>query len=251
MDVIYIDPPYNTGNEGWAYNDNVNSPLMKEWLGKIVDRDDLERHDKWLCMMWPRLQLLWELLKSSGSIWISCDDNEQHRLRAICDEIFGEDTFVDTVIWQKNYSPKPTVQQFSSDHDYIVVYAKGGEDWKPGLLPRTEQQNAAYKNPDNDKRGPWKAGDLSLRNYYSKGVYQIKTPGGRIIKGPPSGRYWAISEESLWEMDRDNRIWWGEEGNNVPAIKQFISEVREGRVPQTLWFYQEVGHTQEGEHSTA
>jgi adenine-specific DNA-methyltransferase len=165
---------------------------------------------------------------------MSCDDVEQHHLRAICDEIFGEESFVDTVIWQKNYSPKPTVQQFSSDHDYIVVYAKGGKNWKPGFLPRTKQQDAAYRNPDNDPRGPWKAGDFSLRNYYSRGIYSIKTPGGRLIKGPPAGRYWATSEENLWELDKDHRIWWGEDGNNVPSIKQFLSEVREGRVPQTL-----------------
>jgi adenine-specific DNA-methyltransferase len=137
VDVISIDPPYNTGNERWAYNDNVNSPLMKAWLGKVVDKEDLERHDKWLCMMWPGLQLLWDLLGPKGSIWISCDDAEGSRLKIICDEVFGEASFVDTVIWQKNYSPKPTVQQFSSDHDYVLVYAKGGEQWHPGLLVRT------------------------------------------------------------------------------------------------------------------
>lgn len=245
VDVVYIDPPYNTGNEGWLYNDNVNSPLMKEWLGKEVGTDDLQRHDKWLCMMWPRLQLLWELLKESGSIWISCDDNEGQRLKEICDEIFGNDSFVDTVIWQKNYSPKPTVSQFSSDHDYILVYAKGGKDWTPGLLARTEKQTKAYKNLDQDPRGPWKPGDFSLRNYYSEGQYSITTPGGRFIKGPPAGRYWASSEDSLWELDKDNRIWWGEDKNNIPSVKQFLSEVRDGRVPQTIWFYSDSGHTQE------
>jgi adenine-specific DNA-methyltransferase len=245
VDVIYIDPPYNTGNERWTYNDNVNAPALKEWLGKVVDAEDMERHDKWLAMMWPRLQLLWELLAEAGSIWISCDDNERDNLKSICDESFGAASFVDAVIWQKNYSPKPTVDQFSADHDYILIYAKGGKDWKPGVLPRTEAQDRAYKNPDNDPRGPWKPGDLSLRNYYSKGTYSITTPSGRLIKGPPAGRYWAISEESLKELDGDSRIWWGEKGSNVPSTKQFLSEVRDGRVPQTLWFYGEVGHTQE------
>lgn len=245
VDVIYIDPPYNTGNEGWAYNDNVNSPLMKDWLGKVVDREDLQRHDKWLCMMWPRLQLLWELLSESGSIWISCDDNAANILRSTCDEIFGEKSFVDTVIWQKNYSPKPTANQFSADHDYIYVYAKGGDKWKPGLLKRTEKQLKAYTNIDNDPRGAWKTGDFSLRNYYSEGQYPITTPSGRVIKGPPAGRYWASSESKLKELDADGRIWWGEKGNNLPAVKQFLSEVRDGRVPQTLWFYTDVGHTQE------
>ena len=245
VDVIYIDPPYNTGNEGWAYNDNVNAPALKAWLGKVVDSEDLERHDKWLCMMWPRLQLLKELLRESGSIWISCDDNERDSLKLVCDEVLGRDAFVDAVIWQKNYSPKPTVTQFSADHDYLLIYAKGGADWRPGWLARTAAQDRAYKNPDGDERGPWKAGDFSLRNYYSKGTYSITTPSGRIIKGPPSGRYWASSEDNLQEMIADNRIWWGEDGSNVPSIKQFLSEVRDGRVPQTLWFYQEAGHTQE------
>lgn len=245
VDVIYIDPPYNTGNEGWAYNDNVNAPALKEWLGKTVDAEDMERHDKWLSMMWPRLQLLWELLAEAGSIWISCDDNERDNLKLICDELFGSQSFVDAVIWQKNYAPKPTVDQFSADHDYILVYAKGGKEWKPGVLPRTEAQDRAYKNPDNDARGPWKPGDMSLRNFYSKGNYPVTTPSGRFIKGPPAGRYWAISEESLKLLDADKRIWWGDKGGNVPSIKQFLSEVRNGRVPQTLWFYAEAGHTQE------
>ena len=135
VDLIYIDPPYNTGNEGWAYNDNVNSPLMKEWLGKVVDRDDLERHDTWCCMMWPRLELLWELLKSSGSIWISCDDVKQHHLRAICDEIFGNESFVDTIIWRRIIHQNLL---FSSDHDYIVVYAKGGKDWETRIPSKNQ-----------------------------------------------------------------------------------------------------------------
>ena len=250
VDVIYIDPPYNTGNEGWAYNDNVNSPLMKEWLastlrGQKVDKDDLERHDKWLCMMWPRLQLLFELLSENGSMWISCDDNEVHHLRMIAEEIGGADSFIDAVIWQKNYSPKSTANQFSSDHDYILVFSKADSKWRPGLLPRTAKQDAAYRNPDNDPRGNWKPGDLSARNPYSKGLYPITTPSGRVIPGPPPGNYWRVSEEKLKSMDAEKRIWWGEDGSNIPAIKRFRNKVKPGRVPQTLWLYKDVGHTQE------
>ncbi len=248
VDCIFIDPPYNTGNEGWCYNDNVRSPLMREWLKESanpVDKEDLERHDKWLCMMWPRLQLLRELLSEDGSIWVSIDDNEGQRLKAVMDEIFDENNFVDCVIWQKNYSPKNSAQYFSSDHDYILVYAKNKVAWRPFMLGRTEKQDAAYRNPDNDPRGDWKMSGLDARNPYSAGIYPIKTPAGRIIEGPPGGNYWRVSEAKFWEMDRDNRIWWGKEGNSVPQIKRFHSEVKQGRVPQTLWFHREVGHTDE------
>ncbi len=245
VDVIYIDPPYNTGNEGWAYNDNVNAPQLKVWLGKTVDADDMERHDKWLCMMWPRLQLLRELLSEEGAIWISLDDNEQASFRSICDEIFGEGNFLANVIWHKNYAPKATVQYFSTDHDFVIVYAKNKELWRPNLLARTEGQDKAYKNLDDDPRGSWRPNNLAARNFYSKGTYSIRTPGGRLIEGPPPGSYWRVSQEKLKELDDDNRIWWGADGNNVPAPKIFLSEVRQGRVPQTLWPWSEVGHTQD------
>lgn len=239
---IYIDPPYNTGNENWVYNDNVNSPMHQEWLKKVVDREDLTRHEKWLCMMWPRLVLLRELLAEDGAIFISIDDNEVHHLRAIMDEIFGEENFVATIIWHKMDSPKNTASYFSEDHDYIVVYAKSKENWSPNLLQRTEKMIARYKNPDNDLRGPWLLSDLAARNFYSHGTYSIKTPSGKIIPGPPAGSYWRVSREKFNELDRDNRIWWG--GGNVrPGIKRFLSEVREGIVPQTIWQWQEVGST--------
>ena len=150
---IYIDPPYNTGNEGWAYNDRVNSPMMKDWFGKVVDRDDLTRHDKWCCMMLPRLKLLRELLRDDGAIFVSIDDNEVHRLRSLMDEVFGEENFVATAIWQKVYAPKSSAKHFSDDHDFILVYARDKEVWQPNPLPRTEQQDAVYRNPDNDPRG--------------------------------------------------------------------------------------------------
>ena len=241
---IYIDPPYNTGNEGWAYNDNVNSPMMQDWLGKVVDRDDLTRHDKWCCMMLPRLKLLRELLRDDGAIFVSIDDNEVHHLRALMDEVFGEENFVATVIWEKVYSPKSSAKYLSENHDFVVVYARSKEDFKPGLLPRTEEANARYSNPDNDPRGPWKPGDLSARNPYSKGIYAITCPGGRVIEGPPAGRFWVVSEENFWKLNDDNRIWWGTDQNQVPAIKRFLTEVKQGLVPETIWTYKEVSHTQ-------
>jgi adenine-specific DNA-methyltransferase len=246
---IYIDPPYNTGNEGWVYNDNVNSPMMQDWLGKVVDREDLTRHDKWLCMMMPRLKLMRDFLSDDGVICISIDDNEMHRLRELMDEIFGEENFVATIIWEKVYSPKSSARFFSENHDYIVVYARRKESFDLGLLPRTEEANARYENPDNDKRGPWKPGDLSARNPYSKGIYSIKCPRGRVIKGPPPGNYWRVSEEKLWRLHDDKRIWWGEDKNQVPAIKRFLSEVKQGLVPETIWTYKEVGHTQDAKRS--
>ncbi|MGH6625886.1 MAG: site-specific DNA-methyltransferase [Burkholderiaceae bacterium] len=246
VDLVFIDPPYNTGNEGWCYNDNVNSPIMKEWLStNPVDGEDMLRHDKWLCMMWPRLVLLRELLSEKGSIWITLDDNEVHHARDMLDEIFGAENFVATCIWQKNYSPKNSAQFFSEDHDYVLVVAKDKAQWRPNLLERTEAMEARYSNPDNDSRGPWKPADLSARNYYSEGTYAIDCPGGRSLEGPPTGRYWAISEKKLWELHADKRVWWGEDQNNIPAVKRFLSEVKQGRTPQTLWFYDEVGHTQD------
>ena len=244
---IYIDPPYNTGNEGWVYNDNVNDPKIKKWLGEVVGKEgeDLTRHDKWLCMMYPRLKLLQKLLAKDGAIFISIDDVEFYNLRLICNEVFGEHNFIATIIWRKNYAPKSTAKHFSEDHDYILVFGKNSDNWIPRKMPRTEKQNKAYKNLDNDPRGLWRPNNLAARNYYSKGTYSIKCPGGRIIEGPPSGSYWRVSEEKFRELDRDGRIWWGKDGNNVPAPKIFLSEVSDGIVPQTFWSYEEVGHTQD------
>jgi len=242
---IYIDPPYNTGNEHWVYNDSVSSPMIQEWLGKVVDREDLTRHDKWLCMMMPRLKLLREFMTEDGVIFISIDDNEVHALRCLMDEIFGEENFVATIIWEKVYSPKSTAKFFSENHDYVIAYARRKESFELGLLPRTEEANARYANPDSDKRGRWKPGDLSARNPYGKGIYSIKCPGGRLIKGPPPGNYWRVSEEKLWRLHAEKRIWWGEDGNQVPGIKRFLSEVKQGLVPETIWTYKEVGHTQD------
>jgi adenine-specific DNA-methyltransferase len=245
VDCVYIDPPYNTGNENWIYNDNVNSPMMQEWLGKVVDREDLTRHDKWLCMMMPRLKLIRELMAQAGAIFISIDDNEVPHLRMLMDEVFGEENFIATLIWEKVFSPKSSAKFFSDNHDYVVVYAKRKETFVLGLLPRTAEADARYENPDDDHRGPWTSGDLSARNPYSKGIYSIKCPGGRVLEGPPPGSYWRVSEEKFRRLDADNRIWWGVDKNQVPRFKRFLSDVKRGLVPETIWTYKEVGHTQE------
>lgn len=244
---IYIDPPYNTGNEGWSYNDNVNSPEMREWLGRTVGKEaeDLSRHDKWLCMMYPRLVLLRQLLSEDGSIWVSIDDHEVEHARNIFNEIFGSNNLVATVVWEKAYAPKSSAIHLSDRHEYVLIYANRKSLWKRRLLPRTNQQNQNYRNIDNDPRGPWRPNNLAARNYYSKGTYKIVCPGGRVIDGPPKGSYWRISEEKLWELDRQGKIWWGDTGNNVPAPKIYLSEVQQGLVPETIWFYPEVGHSQE------
>lgn len=230
---IYIDPPYNTGNRDFVYND------------RFFDKTHRFRHSVWLEFMYRRLLLARDLLHPDGAIFVSIDDNELFPLGMLMNRVFGEKNFVANVIWHKVYSPKNTAKHFSMDHDYILAYAANGGNWRPNLVPRSEAQDKAYKNPDKDPRGPWKASDMSARNYYGEGTYSITCPTGRVLEGPPSGRYWVISETKFKEMDADKRIWWGKDGNNVPAVKRFLSEVKDGRVPQTLWPYSEVGHTQD------
>ena len=223
---IYIDPPYNTGSAFEHYEDNME-------------------HTVWLSLIYPRLELLKQFLQEDGTVWISIDDRECHYLKLICDEIFGRNNFITSIIWRKNYAPKSSAKHFSEDHDYILIYAKNHETWLPNLMPRTQKQNKAYKNIDDDPRGLWRPNNLAARNFYSKGIYSITCPSGRVIKGPPAGSYWRVSEEVFWELDQDGRIWWGKDGNNVPAPKIFLSEVKEGIVPQTFWSYEDVGHTQD------
>jgi adenine-specific DNA-methyltransferase len=253
--MIYIDPPYNTGND-FIYPDNYAESLQTylQYTGQVNAEGrkfgtnteaDGRFHTKWLNMMYPRLYLARNLLREDGAIFVSCDDNEFQNLRALMNEVFGDENFVATVIWQKVYAPKNSARHFSEDHDYIVVYARHADLWRPELLPRTESQDAHYSNPDNDPRGSWRADGMSARNYYSKGLYSVTCPSGRVIAGPPQGRYWVYSEEKYQQLNADRRIWWGEDGNNNPAVKTFLSEVKQGRVPQTLWPYTEVGHTQD------
>lgn len=247
---IYIDPPYNTRSEDWAYNDNVNSPIIKSWLGKVVDKDDLTRHDKWLCMMMPRLKLLRELLKEDGVIFISCDDNEQHNLRSLLDEVFGEQNFIQNIIWQKKFSPQNDAKYFSDNHDFLICYAKNkikGETksgWIRNLIPRTEEQDSRYSNPDNDQRGPWASSDMTVKTYSAEYDYEIITPGGKKMK-PTKGRCWFTSKENYQKLVDDNRVWFGKSGTNVPRIKKFLSEVQDGIVPISLWLHSEVEHNQQ------
>jgi len=244
---IYIDPPYNTGNEGWAYNDNVNSPEIRKWLGEVVGKEGetLNRHDRWLCMMYPRLVLLRQFLREDGAIFISIDDNEVATLRLLMDEVFGARNFIAAVIWQKIFSPKNSARHLSEDHDYVVVYAGNSDVWKPRLLPRGDDATARYKNPDNDSRGPWTSGDLQARNYYSEGTYEVTCPSGRLVSGPGKGMYWRVSKSTFDKLDGEGRIWWGESGNNMPRLKRYLSDVKNGIVPQTMWFHKDAGHTQE------
>ncbi len=252
--MIYIDPPYNTGND-FIYEDNftenintflkLSSQIDEEGNRLVANTESNGRfHSNWLSMIYLRLTLARNLLSDNGSIFISIDDNERDNLIKICDEVFGSQNFVATIIWQKVFSPKNTAAYFSEDHDYIVVYAKNKIAWKPTLLPRSKESIARYKNQDNDSRGPWLSGAIQARNYYSKGQYEVTSPAGKTFSNP-KGTYWRFSEEKFNKLDADNRIWWGKNGDGVPRLKRFLSEVKNGVVPQTLWKYESVGHTQE------
>ncbi|NDW45362.1 site-specific DNA-methyltransferase [Ruegeria sp. PrR005] len=253
--LIYIDPPYNTGRD-FIYDDDFSQDA-KDYLGASGQTDDEGKrlvanteangrfHSDWLSMLYPRLHLAKNLLADDGVVFISIDDNEVDNLRKLGNAVFGEANFVATIVWQKVYAPKNSAKWFSEDHDFILVFAKNKESWFPNQLPRTDEMEARYKNLDDDPRGPWKAADMTARNAYDAGVYPVVSPSGRKIDGPPTGRYWAISEENFKKLDADNRIWWGKDGSNVPAVKKFLSEVSSGKTPQTLWFYGDVGHTQD------
>ena len=216
---IFIDPPYNTKSAFEHYDDNLE-------------------HAQWLSMMLPRLQLLRELLREDGSIWVTIDDNEGHYLKVLMDEVFGRENFVDTVIWQKADSPRNSARQFSSDHDYMFVYSRG-PDWIPTKLARTEEANSIYGNPDNDDRGNWLPGDPYANKPYSKGLFSIVGPSGRTFS-PPPGRFWRVSEERLRQLDADGRVWWGPTGEARPSIKRYLSEVG-NLVPRTFWSKDDVG----------
>lgn len=245
IDCIYIDPPYNTGKEKWRYSDNVNHPKIAKWLDETVgmEGEDLTRHDKWLCMMYPRVKLLHKLLKDDGVFFCSIDDYEHGNLKPMLDEIFGQLNFMSNVIWQRAYSPVNTKKRFSNNHDFIVCYAKN-KSLVNLLLPRTEDANDRYANPDNDPRGIWKSSDLSVAPVIEDKLYKINTPSGREVY-PPQGRCWVLTEDRYQEFLADNRIWFGENGEAVPSVKKFLSEVKDGMTPMTVWTYEEVGHTQD------
>ena len=222
---VYIDPPYNTGNAFDQYDDGMEQSI-------------------WLSMIKSRIDILYNLLSDDGSIWISIDDDEQAYLKVICDEIFGRKNFVANIVWEKKYSPQNDAKWLSDSHDFIVVYAKHKEIWRPNMLPRTEEMNKRYKNPDNDPRGPWKSSDFSAKTYSKSGDYEITLPSGRIVR-PPASRSWITNQERFYELVKDNRIWFGKDGNNVPAQKRFLSEVKQGSTAMTIWKYVEVGHNQD------
>ncbi len=247
--MIYIDPPYNTGNTSWVYNDNMDSPLIKKWLEKTVNAEDLSRSDKWLCMMYPRLKLLRELLKEDGVIFISIDDAEVAHLRMICDEIFGGENFVANVIWEKKFSPQNDAKWLSDSHDHILVYAKNKNIWRPFHLQRSDEAIARYKNLDNDSRGDWTSSDLTVKTYSAEYDYEISTPSGMKIK-PTNGRCWMTSKINMQKLINDNRLWFGKDGGNVPRLKKFLSEVQQGIVPMTIWYYDDVGHNQEAKQES-
>lgn len=243
---IYIDPPYNTGNEGWIYNDNVNDPQIKKWLGEVVGKEgeDLSRHDKWLCMMYPRLRMLQKLLSDDGAILISIDDNEQAYLRMICDEIFGERNFVAQLVWQRTFATKNDAKFFSSEHEYIIVYAKNIENLVIKDLPKNDKQNERYKNPDNDPRGPWISTDLLRMEHRDNSVYGVPTPSGKIYV-PEPGTSWRHPQHEMMALIENNEVWFGKDGNSKPRRKRFLSDVKAGICPQTIWKHEDVGHTQE------
>ncbi len=249
-DCVLIDPPYNTGND-FVYEDDFADPLARyKEVTQQTTKSNPETmgrfHTNWLNMMYPRLRLAANLLRDDGVIFISIDDNEVTNLRKICDEVFGEENFVAQLIWERAYSPKNDAKYISNSHDYVLMYAKYIDKFVIGRLPRTEEANARYQNPDNDPRGVWKPGDLSVKTYNADCDYPITTPSGRIVE-PPTGRCWRQSKESFQKSVEDNRIWFGIDGNSVPQVKRFLSELKfEGMAPQSLMFYKQVGHSQEG-----
>ncbi len=199
----------------------------------------------WLSLIRERLELLRRLLSEDGSLWITIDDNEAHYLKVLCDEVFGRKNFIAHLIWEKVFASKNSSQFFSANHDHILVYGKAKDLWKRNLLPRTDEHITDYKNPDNDLRGVWNSVALSARNPYSLGLWSVTTPSGRVIPGPPKGRYWTVSPTKFKELCDDNRIWWGKAGDGVPRRKVFLSEVQGGIVPNTIWAHTDVGNTQE------
>src|SRR6266496_2270250 len=222
--LIYIDPPYNTGNEKFNYNDNFD-------------------HSAWLTFMRNMIVIAKELLAEDGTLWINIDDSESHYLKVMCDEIFGRENFIINFIWQKKYSPANDAKWFSDIHDHILVFAKNKQLFKSNLLPRSEAMNKRYSNPDNDPRGPWKPGGFSVKTYSKEYDYPVETPAGKTVY-PPKGSCWQTSKNNYLKKLADNRMWYGVKGNSKPQIKQFLDEVQHGAVAKSIWTYDEAGHNQ-------
>ena len=254
--MIYIDPPYNTGND-FIYRDNFTA--SREDYSRSEGSTDSEGfrvikntvangriHSDWCSMIYARLLVARDLLRHDGVIFISIDDNEQANLRKICDEVFGERNFVAQLVWERAFAPKNDAKYVSASHDYVLMYARSIADFRIGRLPRTEEANARYSNPDNDPRGAWMSSDISVKTYNPANDYPITTPSGRIVE-PPASRCWRLSPNAFADRLRDNRIWFGPDGNGVPRLKRFLSELRhEGIVPTSILYYKDVGHSQEG-----
>jgi len=254
--MIYIDPPYNTGND-FVYHDDfaVSQKEMDLFSGDVDEEGNRYRkntdsngrfHSDWCSMIYSRLAATRSLLSEDGVIFISIDDNEVENLRKICDDIFGEKNFIAQLIWERAYSPKNDARFISNSHDYVLMFAKDINQFVIGRLERTEEANARYSNPDNDPRGVWKPSDMSVKTYNPESDYPITTPSGRIVE-PPAGRCWSLSKNAFFERLQDNRIWFGADGNSVPCIKRFLSELKfDGMAPTSILFYKDVGHSQEG-----
>jgi len=241
---IYIDPPYNTGNEGWVYNDAVNSPEIRQWLGKVVGKEaeDLSRHDKWLCMMYPRLVLLRQFLREDGLIFINLDDNEAASCRLLMEEIFGRHNFVATVAWQRRISPDARLG-LSQAHDHILVFAKRIEELTLYKVPINQKQENTFKNPDDDPRCPWVSTDFSAQGWRPNQMYKITTPRGKTYE-PPPGRCWGNIESEFERLKAECRMWFGKDGAGRPRVKTYLKET-EGVSAWTWWPHEETGHNQE------
>ena len=259
--MIYIDPPYNTGNDSFVYPDDYSETLdeyqkrtgekneagflNKQSLWKKNSKESGQYHSAWLSMMYPRLYLARNLLREDGVIFISIDDNEAANLKLLCDEVFGEENFIAEIVWQRAFSPKNDAKYLSDSNDYVLLYAKSKRFFNVGRLERTEAANERYKNLDNDPRGVWISDNLTVKTYSEKYNYPITTPSGRVVE-PADGRCWSTSKERMQELIEDNRIWFGANGDNVPRLKRFLTDVQQGMVATTLWLHDEVGHNQEG-----
>ena len=254
--MIYIDPPYNTGSD-FVYEDDfaqstdeylANSGQYDEAGNRMAQNTESNGrfHTDWLNMIYPRLKLAKDLLTDDGVIFISIDDNEQENLKKCCDEVFGGQNFVAQLVWERAYAPKNDARFISNSHDYVLMYARNLDGFVIGRLPRTEEANARYQNPDNDPRGVWKPSDLSVKTYNAACDYPITTPSGRVIE-PPAGRCWRLSKNAFLERLQDNRIYFGADGNSVPCMKRFLTELKyDGMAPTSIMFYKDVGHSQEG-----
>ena len=254
--MIYIDPPYNTGNDFVYHDDFARSKQEEDLFAGNVDElgnrylkntDSNGRyHSDWCSMIYSRLMVARTLLTEDGVIFVSIDDNEVENLRKICDEVFGEGNFIAQLVWERAYSPKNDAKFVSNSHDYVLMVAKNSDEFVIGRLDRTEEANARYSNPDNDPRGIWKPSDMSVKTYNAECDYSITTPSGRVVE-PPAGRCWSLSKKAFFERLQDNRIWFGSDGKSVPSIKRFLTELKhEGMAPTSILFYKEVGHSQEG-----